>query len=201
MKLFIIVFEFTLLISKGMKYCFLFIILYLFTSCNNNAIKRKAPVSYINIIQRRLTPAFNNELVFFADLSLSSGSYRFFVIRLKDSTIINQGLCCNGKTGKNGEVLYSNAPGSNCSSRGAYKIGASYTGKFGKAFKLYGLEASNSNAYSRNVVLHSFWGIPRRSYGLPICKSEGCPTVNPEYLEELAKIISASHKPIMLIVE
>jgi hypothetical protein len=181
-----------------MRSCIKYFIPFLIASCKH---PEKAPVAYMNTIHQKLTPDYNNELVFFADLSLTSSAYRFFVIRLKDSIIINRGLCCNGKTGNNGEVIYSNQPGSNCSSQGAYKIGAAYNGKFGKAFKLHGLEETNSNAFSRNVVLHSYRGIPRKTYGLPICKSQGCPTVNPVYLEELAGIIYKSKKPVMLYIQ
>lgn len=181
-----------------MRHYIKFLTLCFIASCKH---PEKAPATYINTINQKLTPDYNNEFVFFADLSLSSSAYRFFVIRLKDSMIINRGLCCNGKTGKNGEVLYSNQPGSNCSSQGAYKIGGAYIGKFGKAFKLHGLDATNSNAFSRNVVLHSYRGIPRKAYGLPICKSQGCPTVNPAYLEELATLISKSNKPVMLYIQ
>lgn len=187
-----------------MKYYSTLYTLILLLSCSKSGHHsehlQKAPTSYISLVKNKISDKYNNDFVFFADLTLSSSDYRFFVIRLKDSMIINRGLCCNGKTGKNGEVLYSNQPGSNCSSQGAYKIGTAYTGKFGKAFKLHGLEATNSNAYARAVVLHSYRGVPRSSYGFRLFRSQGCPTVNPEYLKELSSIIDQSSKPIMLYI-
>lgn len=141
-----------------------------------------------------------NNYVFFADLSKPSGEYRFFIVNTKDSTIVAKGLCCNGKTDTNGQVLFSNVSGSGCSSKGVYRIGRPYIGNFGKAYRLFGLDATNSNAFIRNIVLHAYKGIPRHPNGKPICKSEGCPTVNPEFLEELGRIVEGSTKPTLLFI-
>jgi hypothetical protein len=141
-----------------------------------------------------------NNRVFFADLSKPSGEYRFFIVNMDDSTVVDKGLCCNGKTDSNGKVLFSNVPGSGCSSKGVYRIGRPYIGNFGKAYRLFGLNATNSNAFTRNIVLHAYKGIPPHPNGKPICKSEGCPTVNPEFLEELSRIIDGSVKPTLLFI-
>lgn len=141
-----------------------------------------------------------NNRVFFVDLSKPSALYRFFIVDMDDSTILDKGLCCNGKTDSNGQVLFSNVPGSGCSSNGVYRIGRPYIGNFGKAYRLFGLNATNSNAFIRNIVLHAYRGIPRHPDGKPICTSEGCPTVNPEFLEELSRIIDGSNLPTLLII-
>lgn len=179
----------------------LLLLIIILSSCYSSTKKQQnTNKNYFKTIQSKLTKDYNQDVVFYVDLSKPSSEYRFFVINVKDSLIINQGLCCNGRTDDNGNVMFSNVPGSKCSSKGAYKIGASYTGRFGKAFKLHGLESTNSNAYCRAVVLHSYKGIPRNSWSLPICKSEGCPTVNPDYLKELTYYINKSKKPILLII-
>jgi hypothetical protein len=74
---------------------------------------------------------------------------------------------------------YSNSAGSNCTSLGRYKIGKSYTGQFGLAFRLYGLDKSNSNASSRFVVLHAMGCI---SYDETICRSVKVKVVPPYHL-------------------
>ena len=174
----------------------------LFIKCSSPVLHKeeKAP-AIIKEIKSAITSEYNSKIVFYIDLSKSSTDYRFFVIRMKDSMIVNKGLCCNGRTDSYGNVIYSNAPGSNCSSKGIYSIGSSYTGRFGKAYKLYGLSSTNSNAYKRCVVLHSYWGIPRTAPTFTICKSYGCPTVNPDYLKELSEYIDKSKKPILLIIK
>lgn len=50
---------------------------------------------------------------------------------------------------------FSNAPGSNSSSEGAYLTSACYAGRHGRSMKLKGLEASNSNAERRLIVVHA----------------------------------------------
>ena len=141
----------------------------------------------------------NINIIFYADLSKSNSSYRFFVINLKDTTIINQGLCCNGRTDTDGKVIYSNIIGSKCSSKGLYKIQNSYVGRFGKAYVLNGLSSTNSNAKVRHVVLHSYKWIPRNESFYSICNSEGCPTVNPDYLKELSIYIKNYNVKYLII--
>ena len=52
---------------------------------------------------------------------------------------------------------FSNQPGSNASSEGAFLTGDYYYGKHGRSQKLHGLDPSNSNALSRAIVVHGAW--------------------------------------------
>jgi len=179
-------------------------ILLLFTNCSKPISVEPKPKTTISLKELNLSSIdkkYNSEIIFYIDLSKSSKDYRFYVVRLKDTAILKQGLCCNGRTDKDGKVIYSNVVGSNCSSKGKYYVGSSYIGKFGKAYKLHGLDATNSNAYKRAVVLHSHYCIPKDPTSFSICKSFGCPTVNPEYLKELSFYIDNSKKPILLFIK
>ena len=116
--------------------------------------------------------------------------------------MITKGLVTHGQ-GKTvtEKIQFSNAVGSYCTSPGKYKIGNSYTGRFGLAFKLHGLESSNSNAFNRFVVLHAHDCVPNEEvYPQSICQSQGCPTVAPDFLQELSAIIGRHSKPILLEV-
>lgn len=181
---------------------FVLICCFIFIGCLTQSKKEKAENAHIS----RILEAAGSELsksspvVFYADLSKPSGSYRFFIIDLRDSTILDKGLCCNGRTDASGKVLFSNAYGSQCSSEGMYRIGNAYSGNFGKAFKLHGLSPTNSNAFNRFIVLHAYWKIPRRPMGIGIVKSEGCPTVNPEFLDVLGACIEKAPKPTLLFI-
>ena len=175
----------------------------LIISCNSKKnTQRESPIAsaYLHVLNKHRTKHTNSDYVFVVDLNKPSSDYRFFVVRLKDSMIINRGLCCNGKTAANGKVLFSNTPGTHCSSKGAYRVGHSYLGKFGKAYKLHGLESTNSNAFARNIVLHAYWGIPRDPIGIGMIKSEGCPTVNKEFFTELESYIAESKQPVFLYI-
>lgn len=50
---------------------------------------------------------------------------------------------------------FSNEPDSHASSRGAFLTGAEYTGKHGRSRRLEGLDASNSMAEPRAIVIHA----------------------------------------------
>jgi hypothetical protein len=144
---------------------------------------------------------FNTQFFFLVDMRIESGRQRFFVYDMKKKNVLMSGLvthgCCNKKwlTGRQ----YGNDAGCGCTSLGKYKVGKPYQGKFGLAYKLYGLDATNSNAYSRFVVLHSMQCVPEREVQpYPICQSDGCPTVSPGFLKELSSLIDASKQPVLL---
>jgi len=52
---------------------------------------------------------------------------------------------------------FSNTPGSEASSSGAYSTGEYYHGKYGLSMKVRGLDWSNNNAESRAIVIHNAW--------------------------------------------
>lgn len=146
---------------------------------------------------------FNTEFCFLLDLSLPSGSNRFFVFDLHRNIIIDKGLVTQGHCNnfQAAPIRFSNTPGCGCSSSGKYRVGAPYKGKFGLAYHLAGLEATNSNAARRAVVLHSHSCVPAREcYPQEICRSEGCTTVAPAFLKRINGLIAGSSKPILLWV-
>ena len=70
---------------------------------------------------------------------------------------------------------FSNAPGSDATSQGAYLTGEDYVGAHGRSRRLIGLDAGNSNALSRGIVIHSAWYVtPAMAAGAGIGRSEGC---------------------------
>lgn len=148
------------------------------------------------------TNGFNSDYCFLVDMKIESGSNRFFIYDFQSDRIIKSGLVAHGygNSGYN-DVSFSNVPGSNCTSKGKYKVGNSYNGKFGLAYKLYGLDNTNSNAFNRFVVLHAMDCVPPIEISpLPICRSQGCPTVAPSFLQILKKYIDATEKPVLLWV-
>ena len=143
---------------------------------------------------------YSQSVCFLVDMSLPSGQNRFFVFDLKKDTLQNSGLVTHGRCNQywlDGRK-YGNTPGCGCTSLGKYKIGNSYHGKFGLAFKLYGLDKTNDKAFNRFVVLHSHSCVPETEVKDDICQSDGCPTVSPGFLQQLKSIISASKKPVLL---
>lgn len=143
----------------------------------------------------------NSKNVFLVDMSLPSGQNRFFVYDLQDDSIIRCGLVAHGSANKQFSFTptFSNKKESGCTALGRYRIGKSYTGRFGLAYKLYGLDSTNSNAFNRNIVLHSYNCVPDgETYPYPICNSRGCPMVSPLFLKSLQAVIEKSDEPVLL---
>ncbi len=142
---------------------------------------------------------YNSEISFQVDMSIPSGNDRFFVYNMKKDSIETAGLVTHGYGSVSSKGLqFSNIPGSNATSIGRYKVGKSYMGRFGLAYKLHGLDKTNNKAFERFVVLHAHDCVPGREVPYSICESQGCPTVAPSFLLELKKHIESSKKPILL---
>lgn len=144
---------------------------------------------------------YNNELAFFIDMRVMSGKNRFMVYDLKNNKIVDQGLVAHGigsETDNKPELKFSNNNSSFCTSLGKYSIGKNYVGKYGKAYKLYGLDATNSNAFARSIVLHKYDKVPYEEQDRAIVHSLGCPMVNELYYDRIEKIIDNSKRNIIL---
>ncbi|MCW3117961.1 MAG: hypothetical protein JWM28_2043 [Chitinophagaceae bacterium] len=144
---------------------------------------------------------YNEEICFLIDMSIESGKKRFFVFDTRNDSILLSGLVAHGSCndGFKPEPAFSNKINSGCSCAGKFKIGRPYVGNFGVAYKLYGLDSFNSNAFKRTVVLHSYTCVPEQEIDpLPICNSRGCPMVSTRFLEQLKPVINHSKKPVLL---
>jgi len=144
---------------------------------------------------------YNNRFCFLIDMRIPSGRNRFFVYNLESGSIEKSGLVAHGSGSDRGEeeLYFSNTPNSNCTSLGRYKIGKSYYGRFGLAYKLYGLDESNSKAFERFVVLHGHECVPESPIESGnLCLSWGCPTVAPAFLAELKTYLEDADKPLLL---
>jgi len=131
------------------------------------------------------------------DYSLPSHTKRMFIKH--ENVIIDSFLVASGKTDKNNQVIFSNVEGSNCSSKGKATIGNKYIGNYGTAYKLHGKDKTNSNMYKRYVVLHCHSCVPQSSL-FPICKSQGCLTVNCDDLKTLSYYIDSLHLKSILVL-
>jgi hypothetical protein len=146
---------------------------------------------------------FATDYCFLIDMSLPSGQNRFFIYDLKRDSITAAGLVAHGScnTVFLRKARFSNTPNCGCSSVGRYKVGYKYKGRFGKAYKLHGLDSTNSNAFKRAVVLHAYDCIPDREiYPLSACNSLGCPMVSYRFLDKASRVIDRAKKPVLLWV-
>ena len=144
---------------------------------------------------------YSTAYCFLIDMRLQSGLKRFFVYDLNRAVVAFSGLVAHGSCDQSflKSARFSNTSGGGCTSIGIYKIGYAYYGQYGKAYKLFGLQNSNSNAFTRLVVLHGYSCVPdQESFPKPICNSAGCPMVSFQFLNKLSSIIDNSGKPVLL---
>lgn len=178
----------------------------LFHTNNRASFSEKKRIDFqVNEVKKIIknSSAYNNKIAFFIDMKIPSGKNRFFVYDLKENKIIDKGIVAHGsgsETGIKGKLKFSNEPNSLSTSLGKYYIGKSYNGKFGKAYKLYGLDKTNSNAFDRNIVFHHYYDVPYEEKEGYICNSFGCPMVNKKYFERIASMIDNSEPNIIMSI-
>ena len=129
------------------------------SACHAPATEDSAPPAhrYVEELRRdvrRAGAAYNPKIACYVDLTRPGNSYRFFVLDLTNGKVVVQGVCLNGETDAQSKVRYSNEVNSNCSSQWLARVGERYWGGFGRAFRVYGLDAGTSNL-RRRVVLHA----------------------------------------------
>lgn len=144
---------------------------------------------------------YNQNLAVFINFKIHSGKYRYFVYDLKNNKILQKALVSHGSGSviKGSQKLrFSNVEGSYQSSLGKYEIKESYVGKFGKAYRLNGLDTTNSNAMTRAIVLHSFGCVPDQESLKLSCLSLGCPMLSEKAFKETSKFLDKSKQTVIL---
>lgn len=113
------------------------------------------------------------------DFSRPSNTPRFFIVDLATGQSTGH-LVAHGRgsdPARTGWVQrFSNVPGSNASSAGAYVTGDAYEGAHGRSMRLEGLDAINSNVEARAIVVHAAWYVNAEmalNTGM-IGRSQGC---------------------------
>jgi len=132
----------------------------------------------------------NIDTVGIVDFAKASAEPRFFLLDTNTGRV-SRHLVAHGR-GSDPEHTgflqrFSNMPGSEASSNGAYVTGDYYPGHYGRAMRVKGLDMSNSNAEARAIVVHSAW------YAEPdvlasngrLGRSEGCFAMSHAGLQEV----------------
>ncbi|WP_443025374.1 murein L,D-transpeptidase catalytic domain family protein [Sphingomonas sp. RB3P16] len=114
-----------------------------------------------------------------ADFDAPSAQPRFYLVDLAGGT--PQALRVAHGSGSDPDHSgwlhrFSNTPGSNASSEGAFLTADYYVGKHGLSQRLIGLEPSNNNALERALVIHSAWYANPEMLALheQLGRSQGC---------------------------
>lgn len=146
---------------------------------------------------------YNTKIAIFVDLSLHSGRNRFVVWDFEKETPL---LICpvshgSGSTKSHKRTPYaktSNEDGSHLSSVGRALVAERYEGRYGIAYRLDGLDASNTNLRSRCVVLHSWqYTTSFPIFPLPTVGSFGCPVISRKMMQRLDAILSKHSRVVI----
>lgn len=158
-----------------------------------NASKQKASTRYMMLV----------------DYSIPSNKDRFFVWDMEKDGIVYATWCAHGCGGGSTaeKPVFSNRPGSKCSSLGLYAVerGAGVSQSWGYTYHAVdGLEATNSNARRREIVIH-YWGSVTEDWQNNITvpmrcdhRSEGCFTLPEPSFWKIDEYILSEKKRILL---
>jgi hypothetical protein len=147
----------------------------------------------LEIARREAARAGNSlwrrDIVGIADFARPSTLPRLHFVNLEDGTIRSSYVAHGrGSDPEHSGFLqnFSSSPGSEATSRGAYLTAEWYHGKYGTSIRLIGLDADNSTALERAIVMHPAW------YASPqliarqgkLGRSEGCFAMAPDQFSE-----------------
>lgn len=138
-----------------------------------------------------IAEGYNNRIAIFVDLSRHSGRRRFVLWDFQRGVAIHTCPVSHGSGSKNPHkrsayASTSNEEGSHLSSLGRALIAERYVGRYGIAYRLDGLEGSNSHLRTRCVVLHGWeYTTPYPIWPIATVGSFGCPVLS---LRDMARV-------------
>jgi hypothetical protein len=140
----------------------------------------------------------NRDVIAIADFAQPSRQPRFHLVDVASGRISSH-LVAHGRGSDPGHTgwleHFSNAQGSNATCAGTFRTDGFYVGAHGRSIRLSGLDASNSNALGRGIVVHSAWYVSRdmaRSHGV-LGRSEGCFALSTASLEDVMARLGPGH--------
>ncbi len=146
----------------------------------------------------------NTDFAIFVDYGIPSGTPRLFVWDFNKGKVISKTYVMHGPGGGSTaeKPVFSNKFGSNCSSLGKFKVTRAHGSKLKRSYRLKGLEASNSNALPRGLMIHSSMWVDahRKKKYIPLHEKscQGCITVSTAGMSYLEKLIKKEDAPLLL---
>lgn len=136
---------------------------------------------------QNLTKINNKNYVTISDFTKPSSEIRQFAINLVTG-VVDKLLVAHGvNTGGLNATCFSNVEDSRKSSLGFYLTGTTYQGKNGYSLNLHGQDKTNSNAYTRRIVIHGADYVSEQYVkdNGRLGRSWGCPAVNRKFNDTL----------------
>lgn len=146
----------------------------------------------------------NTHYALFVDYGVPSGTPRLYVWDFTKRKIIARTYVMHGpgmgSTAK--KPVFSNKPGSYCSSLGRFRI-TKEPGKRNKSgFRLKGLDSDNQSAYGRGLMVHGSSYLDGHVWmkyiPLRVSSCSGCVTVTTKGMKYIGNLVRSEEKPILL---
>lgn len=139
---------------------------------------------------------YNDTYYIICDFGMPSGKKRFYLYNLNSRRRIMSSYCMHGNGGGSTDekAVFSNKPGSNCSSIGLYALKGIGSHSMKSCIRVTGLDRTNSMARARGLLIHSSRKTTLFDGGqknIPLGdESHGCFTISAGSLVQLMAIYS-----------
>lgn len=146
---------------------------------------------------------YNTRLALMMDLGRHSGRRRFVVWDFQQGRALHSFPASHGSGSalshvRSAYAKCSNEDGSHLSSIGKCLIAERYAGRYGVAYRLDGLEESNSALRERCVVLHGWQYTTSFSiYPFPTVGSWGCPVLSRRAMRKVDEILQREERVVL----
>jgi hypothetical protein len=146
---------------------------------------------------------YNQRVVLLWDLSIHSGRRRFVVWNIAEGRAEYAFVASHGSGSRRSHVpsayaRVSNADGSHLSSVGRVLVAERYVGRYGVAYRLDGLDETNSAMRRRCIVLHGWrYTTSFPVWPLPTIGSWGCPVLSRRDMNILDKILQQEQSVVL----
>jgi len=151
--------------------------------------------------------SMNTDVCIFVDMSIHSGRKRLVLWDIPGDSAILAGLVshgCGNAPWSSDETkttpVFSNTPDSHLSSLGKYALRDRGWSSFGINinYKLHGLETTNSNAFDRTIVFHSWEAVDDEEiYPYGTAEGWGCPAVSNDIMTQMDAQLRQRDKPVL----
>ncbi len=146
----------------------------------------------------------NTNYCLFVDYGIPSGSPRVFVWSFAERKVVYRGHAMHGPgKGSTAETpVFSNAPGSHCSSVGKFEVTRRHGKRNKTGYYLKGLERSNSQAYYRGIMIHPSMWVDRNTWRkyIPLNARSclGCVTVSTRDMRYIGRLVEKEDRHLLL---
>ena len=146
----------------------------------------------------------NDNYCLFLDYSIPSGKPRLFVWSFAENRVVYSAYAMHGpgKGSTDETPVFSNVPGSKCSSVGRFEVTRDRGTRNKSGLRLKGLERSNNCAYGRGIMIHSSRYVDankwRKFIPLNAKSCQGCVTVSTRDMAYINKLVGKEKDNLLL---